>query len=151
MIPPRLETERLLLRPVGEGDAEDHCHICADDEVRRYLGSPALSADDAWRQLAMVVGHWTLRGLACSPSATAPENSSAGSAFTSAWGGRTARSAGPWRGSIGLKDTLWRPRPHFEILPCETGNGRGSSTTFTRKPQGPSGSRNASEDDMPVP
>jgi RimJ/RimL family protein N-acetyltransferase len=39
--------------------------MCADAEVMRYL-SPAgevLSREDAWRQLAMFVGHWQLRGF----------------------------------------------------------------------------------------
>ncbi len=63
MIPTHLETDRLILRKLCEADSEAYCQMCADEEVMRYLGSPALAADDAWRQLAMFVGHWALRGF----------------------------------------------------------------------------------------
>lgn len=63
MIPTHLETPRLVLRKLCEEDSEAYCRMCADEEVMRYLGSPALAADDAWRQLAMFVGHWDLRGF----------------------------------------------------------------------------------------
>jgi RimJ/RimL family protein N-acetyltransferase len=38
--------------------------MCADPEVMRYVGERGvLSREDAWRQLAMLVGHWQLRGF----------------------------------------------------------------------------------------
>ncbi len=37
--------------------------MCADPQVMRYLGDgQPLSRADAWRHLAMVLGHWRLRG-----------------------------------------------------------------------------------------
>jgi RimJ/RimL family protein N-acetyltransferase len=58
-----IETKRLLLRELREDDAPAYAQMCADPEVMRYVGGELLSADDAWRQLAMLVGHWTLRGF----------------------------------------------------------------------------------------
>ena len=58
-----LKTERLVLRMLREDDFEQYVAIVADPEVARYLsdGKP-LSRADAWRQMAMIVGHWQLRG-----------------------------------------------------------------------------------------
>ena len=58
-----LTTERLLLRPFRADDIDAYAAFCADSEVMRFLGDRGvLGRDDAWRQMAMLVGHWTLRG-----------------------------------------------------------------------------------------
>lgn len=60
-----LETERLLLRPFRPADIDPYAEMCADSEVMEFLnatGSP-ISRADAWRQLAMYLGHWELRGF----------------------------------------------------------------------------------------
>jgi len=58
-----LETDRLQLRMFGQDDLDAYAAICADAEVMRYLGDgKALSRADAWRQIAMILGHWQLRG-----------------------------------------------------------------------------------------
>ena len=63
MTTPMLETERLRLRAFREADLDAYAAICADPEVMRYLGDGrALSRADAWRQMALIIGHWTLRG-----------------------------------------------------------------------------------------
>ena len=63
MTTPTLETERLRLRAFREEDLDAYAAICADPEVMRYLGDGrALSRADAWRQMALIIGHWTLRG-----------------------------------------------------------------------------------------
>jgi RimJ/RimL family protein N-acetyltransferase len=52
----------LRLRQLAQTDLDDYADLCADAEVMRYVGDRMpLSRDDAWRQLAMLVGHWTLR------------------------------------------------------------------------------------------
>ena len=58
-----LQTERLILRMFREEDFEQHAHICADPEVMRFLvdGRP-LDRFEAWRSMAMILGHWQLRG-----------------------------------------------------------------------------------------
>lgn len=61
---PELTTERLRLRAFRESDFEAYAAIMADPEVTRFLGSgPPLSRADAWRQMAMILGHWVLRGF----------------------------------------------------------------------------------------
>jgi RimJ/RimL family protein N-acetyltransferase len=58
-----LETERLILRPFREADFERYAVMCADPEVMRYLGEGrALTRGEAWRQMAMILGHCQLRG-----------------------------------------------------------------------------------------
>lgn len=62
-----LETERLVLRGLQEGDFEPYAKFSADPEVMRYLGVGPLMGKpmnriDAWRSLAMMLGHWQLRG-----------------------------------------------------------------------------------------
>ena len=57
-----LETERLLLRQWREDDFEAYARICADPEVMRFLGGKPFSRLEAWRHMAMLVGHWHLRG-----------------------------------------------------------------------------------------
>jgi RimJ/RimL family protein N-acetyltransferase len=58
-----LQTERLILRMFREEDFEQHARICADPEVTRYLGEGRpLSRLEAWRSMAMILGHWQLRG-----------------------------------------------------------------------------------------
>ena len=59
---PQLETERLLLRAWKPEDFEDYARFMADPEVMRYLSGDPLSRNDAWRNMALFVGHWVLRG-----------------------------------------------------------------------------------------
>lgn len=61
---PVIETDRLRLRGLRADDFEPYAKMMADPEVTRYLadGQP-LNRVDAWRQLAMIVGHWELRGF----------------------------------------------------------------------------------------
>jgi RimJ/RimL family protein N-acetyltransferase len=61
---PSITTERLLLRAFEPGDVEPYMAMMADPQVARFLanGRP-LSRADAWRQLAMFAGHWTLKGF----------------------------------------------------------------------------------------
>jgi RimJ/RimL family protein N-acetyltransferase len=58
-----LETDRLTLRMLRESDFDAYAEMCADPEVMRYIGDGLpLARPMAWRNLAMMVGHWTLRG-----------------------------------------------------------------------------------------
>jgi RimJ/RimL family protein N-acetyltransferase len=61
---PEIETARLRLRALRADDFEAYAKMMADSEVTRYLadGKP-LTRADAWRQLAMILGHWELRGF----------------------------------------------------------------------------------------
>jgi RimJ/RimL family protein N-acetyltransferase len=58
-----LDTQRLRLRQIKSADFDEYAALCADAEVMRYVGDRVpLSREDAWRQLAMLAGHWSLRG-----------------------------------------------------------------------------------------
>lgn len=58
-----LTTDRLLLRGFRPDDIEPYAALCADPEVMAYVGDHGpLSREDAWRQMAMLAGHWQLRG-----------------------------------------------------------------------------------------
>jgi RimJ/RimL family protein N-acetyltransferase len=60
---PELHTERLLMRGFEDGDLDSWAEICADPEVTRWVGQgDGLTREDAWRQMAYLVGHWELRG-----------------------------------------------------------------------------------------
>lgn len=59
---PTLETNRLLLRPFEERDLDEYAAIMADPEVVQYLGSAPMTRDEAWRSMALFVGHEQLRG-----------------------------------------------------------------------------------------
>jgi RimJ/RimL family protein N-acetyltransferase len=59
-----LETERLILRMFREDDLDAYAAMCADPDVMRYLGDgKALTRSEAWRQMALILGHWRLRGF----------------------------------------------------------------------------------------
>jgi RimJ/RimL family protein N-acetyltransferase len=61
---PRLDTPRLVLRAFTAADVEPYVRMMADPDVTRFLGDgQPLGRVDAWRQLAMLIGHWELRGF----------------------------------------------------------------------------------------
>jgi len=61
---PRLTTDRLVLRGFEAADFPAYAEMMADAEVVRHLGDGRpLGRTDAWRQMALLVGHWALRGF----------------------------------------------------------------------------------------
>lgn len=60
---PRIETERLVLRPWRKGDFAAHYAIVSDPEVMRHFSGPTISREDAWRRVAASVGSWLLLGF----------------------------------------------------------------------------------------
>ncbi len=59
---PRLETDRLILRAMRIEDFESWASFMADPEVVRYLTGSPQARSDAWRGIAITLGHWVLRG-----------------------------------------------------------------------------------------
>lgn len=60
---PVLETQRLRLRMLLESDFPEYEAIHTDPEVTRFTTRTHMDRIDAWRHLAMIVGHWQLRGF----------------------------------------------------------------------------------------
>jgi len=59
-----IETDRLLLRQIDpERDFEPWAKAMADENTVRYLGTKAMSRADAWRSMALAMGHWAIRGF----------------------------------------------------------------------------------------
>ncbi len=61
--PPRIETNRLLLRPPLAQDFEDWARFMADAEATRFIGGPQPRAV-AWRGFLAMVGAWQIQGFA---------------------------------------------------------------------------------------
>src|SRR5437762_8855159 len=58
-----LQTDRLTLRMFRESDMDAYAEMCADPDVMCYVGDgKPLDRGMAWRNLALMVGHWSLRG-----------------------------------------------------------------------------------------
>ncbi len=60
--PPELMTERLLLRGPAADDFPAYQSFYADAEASAAYGGP-FTTGQAWRKLALDIGHWQLRGF----------------------------------------------------------------------------------------
>jgi RimJ/RimL family protein N-acetyltransferase len=58
---PTLETERLILRAPCDADFAPFAAFYASERAK-FVGGP-LTAEGAWRMLAMEIGHWQLAGF----------------------------------------------------------------------------------------
>jgi RimJ/RimL family protein N-acetyltransferase len=59
----RIETERLILRPIDpERDFDPWARTMADPGTVRYLGTEPMDTAQSWRNMAVVLGHWQMRG-----------------------------------------------------------------------------------------
>lgn len=65
MTAPTIETPRLILRPWRAGDIDAFAAMMQEPETARYITSDGKPQDRnlAWRTMAMIVGHWQLRGF----------------------------------------------------------------------------------------
>jgi len=60
---PVIETERLRLTAFGERHFEAYASMLADPGSTRFVGDgEPLDRMNAWRSMAMLLGHWQLRG-----------------------------------------------------------------------------------------
>jgi RimJ/RimL family protein N-acetyltransferase len=62
LIPQRLETERLVMRMFVEEDWRALHEYYSDAECTRFTFRRALTDAGSWRAVAMMAGHWLLRG-----------------------------------------------------------------------------------------
>lgn len=57
-----LETDRLHMRQLREDHFDAFAAYLADEETARFVGG-VKSRDEAWRAMAAILGHWTLKGF----------------------------------------------------------------------------------------
>ncbi|WP_209348055.1 GNAT family N-acetyltransferase [Pontixanthobacter sp. CEM42] len=57
-----IETERLRLRFLRQDDFDIYADYYADPRTARFVGGQ-MSRDKAWRHMAAIVGHWSLKGF----------------------------------------------------------------------------------------
>jgi RimJ/RimL family protein N-acetyltransferase len=58
-----IETERLVLREIDpERDFDAWAETMADADTVRYLGAKPMVRAEAWRNMAVAIGHWAIRG-----------------------------------------------------------------------------------------
>ena len=58
-----IETERLILRKIDpERDFDEYAYTYADAETVRYMDKKPLNRAEAWRSMAVSIGHWSIRG-----------------------------------------------------------------------------------------
>lgn len=106
-----LETERLHLRQWRDEDIGPFANFCASEATARFVGG-ACGRDDAWRRMAMFLGHWSLRGYG-----NWVIEEKAGGAFA---------------GYCGLWNPLGWPEPEVMWALCAEFQGRGYATEAAR-------------------
>jgi len=58
-----LDCPRVSLRLFRESDLDAYAEMCGDADVMRFLGDGhTLTRAEAWRNMALLLGHWQLRG-----------------------------------------------------------------------------------------
>jgi RimJ/RimL family protein N-acetyltransferase len=62
MIDATIATERLLLRQPTASDVTPMMEVHQDPEVMRFLGPYPVTLTIAWKNIAMMVGHWEMLG-----------------------------------------------------------------------------------------
>jgi len=112
MTVPVLETERLRMREWREADLPAFAVYYADEVTGRFLSSSSDPAE-AWRRLALQVGHWVLRGYG-------------------AWA-LEEKASGQWIGYCGLWNPHAWPEPEVMWGLAPDARGRGYATEAARR------------------
>jgi RimJ/RimL family protein N-acetyltransferase len=59
---PTIETDRLKLRPFTLDDLDSYSIMCGDNQFMRFLGGKTFTKRETWRNIAFMLGHWSLLG-----------------------------------------------------------------------------------------
>lgn len=59
---PRVETSRLILRPLRDSDFAEYWAMTADPETYRFAERGPMASDEAWTRLLRQAGHWAWLG-----------------------------------------------------------------------------------------
>ena len=62
-MPPILETDRLILRPLELQDFEAYCEFWQNTEVVRFISGTPVPREQSWKRLLGTAGHWQLLGF----------------------------------------------------------------------------------------
>jgi len=103
MIIPTLETERLIMREPREADVKAEAKFFATDRSK-FVGGP-LSEANVWRAIAMLIGHWHMRGYGF-------------------WGVED-KETGEYFGHVGLWNPGGWPEPEVGWTVMENAEGKG--------------------------
>jgi RimJ/RimL family protein N-acetyltransferase len=60
---PRIETDRLVLRPWRSDDFRPYHELLQHPEVHRHFGPEPMGQEECWRRLSAAVGSWALIGF----------------------------------------------------------------------------------------
>ena len=60
---PRIETERLVLRPWRKDDFRPYHALLQHPEVHRHFGPEPMGEEECWRRLTAAVGSWQVLGF----------------------------------------------------------------------------------------
>ena len=109
----QIRTERLILREIDpERDFEPWAASMADERTMQFIGGNVMDRAMAWRNMAVVVGHWQIRGYG----------------FFSV----ESRETGEWLGRVGPWYPEGWPSPEIGWTIARPHWGRGYATEAAR-------------------
>lgn len=59
---PTIKTDRLILRAFQVDDLDAFAKMSSDSEVMKFIGGQALNYEQTFEKMAIIQGHWLLRG-----------------------------------------------------------------------------------------
>jgi RimJ/RimL family protein N-acetyltransferase len=59
---PIIKTERLILRSYKMDDLDAYAKMCSDSETMKFIGGNTLNYEQTLENMAVIQGHWMLRG-----------------------------------------------------------------------------------------
>jgi len=111
-VTPELETERLRLVCWREDHHAAYASMCESEHTQRFLGG-VVNRNDAWRRIALFLGHWQLRGFGN-------------------WA-LVGKADGTFLGYAGLWQPAGWPEPEIMWGLCHEHEGRGFATEAARR------------------